>query len=170
MNLNDACLIKPCKKNSEALFDNDWEQNFFLELGEDLKQRRLEKNETIEDISKKIKIKAEYLCAIEAGNITVLPGAFYTKGFIKSYCEYCDLKIEGQYLFINEMLKKIDKAQDIKLVKPKQTQCQPTGLNLIFALLLIVLGYGLSMYFSEDSDYTQFIQETHIQQNTSYTQ
>ena len=56
-------------------------------LGELLRQARLEKGKTLEEIAEETKIRIRYLQAIEEGNLDILPGHFYTRGFIKSYAE-----------------------------------------------------------------------------------
>ena len=56
-------------------------------LGEILRQARLEKGKSLEEIAEETKIRVRYLQAIEEGKIDLLPGHFYTRGFIKSYAE-----------------------------------------------------------------------------------
>ena len=56
-------------------------------LGEILRQARLKKGKTLEEIAEETKIRVRYLQAIEEGNLDILPGHFYTRGFIKSYAE-----------------------------------------------------------------------------------
>lgn len=60
-------------------------------LGEILRQARLEKGKTLEEIAEETKIRVRYLQAIEDGKLDILPGHFYTRGFIKSYAEAVDL-------------------------------------------------------------------------------
>ncbi|MBP1931560.1 helix-turn-helix domain-containing protein [Ammoniphilus resinae] len=57
------------------------------ELGETLKQARIKKGLTIDDIHQETKIQSRYLEAIEAGNLDALPGHFYARAFVKSYAE-----------------------------------------------------------------------------------
>ncbi|MFD2613072.1 helix-turn-helix domain-containing protein [Paenibacillus gansuensis] len=57
------------------------------ELGQLLKNARLEKGYTLEDIQGITKIRKHYLEAIEDGNFKALPGNFYVKAFIKTYAE-----------------------------------------------------------------------------------
>jgi cytoskeletal protein RodZ len=56
-------------------------------LGEILRQARLEKGKSLEEIAEETKIRVRYLQAIEEGRFDLLPGHFYTRGFIKSYAE-----------------------------------------------------------------------------------
>lgn len=154
------CNFRP-SKNKKAASDQlptEWEMSFFAQLGEDLVKKRRALKKTIEEVSTKLKIRQEYLHAIEKGDISVLPGAFYTKSFIKAYCEYCGLKIDGQYLFINEILKKIDRQQEIKLIKPQVIDTRPRKRELALAFFLIMMGYGIWAYSAN----------IETQQNTSF--
>lgn len=64
------------------------------ELGEMLKQARLKKDYTLEDIQQMTKIQKRYLEAIEQGNLDALPGHFYARAFVKSYAEAVGLDPE----------------------------------------------------------------------------
>ncbi|RKZ30350.1 hypothetical protein DRQ36_05900, partial [bacterium] len=57
------------------------------ELGEYLKQMRVAKGLSIEDIAEATKISVEYIVALEEGNFDILPAEIYVRGFIKSYGE-----------------------------------------------------------------------------------
>lgn len=61
------------------------------ELGTHLKEARLAKGYTLEDLQEKTKIQKRYLSAIEEGNYGVMPGTFYVRAFIKQYAEVVDL-------------------------------------------------------------------------------
>jgi cytoskeletal protein RodZ len=52
-----------------------------------LREARVAKEITLEDLQEKTKIQKRYLQAIEEGNFDRLPGHFYTRAFIKSYAE-----------------------------------------------------------------------------------
>ena len=56
-----------------------------MELGEKLKEARLEKGLSLLDVQEKTKIQKRYLEAIEAGNYSSLPGSFYTRAFIREF-------------------------------------------------------------------------------------
>ncbi len=56
-------------------------------IGHILETARKEKGWTLEQISKKTKIRTKYLELIEKSLWDELPGIAYTRGFIKSYAE-----------------------------------------------------------------------------------
>ncbi|WP_233269593.1 helix-turn-helix domain-containing protein [Alteribacillus sp. YIM 98480] len=57
------------------------------ELGQFLKTKREEKELSLEKMQEITKIQKRYLSAIENGKYEALPGAFYTRAFVKSYAE-----------------------------------------------------------------------------------
>lgn len=54
-------------------------------ISELLKEKRIEKKLSLDDVEKAIKIKKIYLEAIEDGKFHVLPSESYAKGFVKNY-------------------------------------------------------------------------------------
>ena len=66
------------------------------ELGMELKKIRESKGLSLDQVQQDTKIRSRYLEAIEAGDLSVLPGMVYARGFIKSYAEY--LGIDGMEL------------------------------------------------------------------------
>ncbi|WP_273949706.1 helix-turn-helix domain-containing protein [Leuconostoc mesenteroides] len=55
------------------------------QIGEQLKAARLEKQLSLDDIQEITKIQRRYLSAIEENNLSVLPGDFYVRAFIRQY-------------------------------------------------------------------------------------
>ncbi|WP_397537577.1 RodZ domain-containing protein [Rummeliibacillus pycnus] len=57
------------------------------ELGARLKEARMSKGYSLDDLQEITKIQKRYLSAIEEGNYSVMPGSFYVRAFIKQYAE-----------------------------------------------------------------------------------
>lgn len=57
------------------------------ELGNRLKEERLAKGLSLDDLQAATKIQKRYLSGIEEGNYSTMPGDFYVRAFIKQYCE-----------------------------------------------------------------------------------
>ena len=60
-------------------------------LGDILRQRRESKGITLEQAAEDTRIREKFLGALESGDHHALPGAVYTKGFLRNYAEYLDL-------------------------------------------------------------------------------
>ncbi len=57
-------------------------------IGDTLREARLSRGLTHEYISQIIKIRPEFLEALEEENMAVLPGAFYAKNFLRRYADF----------------------------------------------------------------------------------
>ena len=64
------------------------------EIGSRLKEARLAKKMSLEELQEVTKIQKRYLEAIEEGNFEMMPGAFYVRAFIKQYAEAVSLNPE----------------------------------------------------------------------------
>jgi len=62
-----------------------------ISVGQQLKERRIERGLSLKDIEQATRIRGKYLVAIEAGSYTELPHDIYTKGFIQSYANHVGL-------------------------------------------------------------------------------
>lgn len=63
-------------------------------LGDLLRAQREKKGITLEQAAADTRIREKFLGALEAGDYQSLPGAVYTKGFLRNYAEYLDLDQE----------------------------------------------------------------------------
>lgn len=64
------------------------------ELGNRLKEARLAKGLSVDDLQTMTKIQKRYLVGIEEGNYSSMPGNFYVRAFIKQYAEALELNPE----------------------------------------------------------------------------
>lgn len=75
-----------------------------LKLGERLKEKRLEKGLSLEDVSKSTKIREDYLFSIEDGKYDELPSATHAQGFVRNYIKFLGLnEKEALALFRREV-------------------------------------------------------------------
>ncbi|MEH6889289.1 RodZ domain-containing protein [Bacillus sp. JJ864] len=65
------------------------------ELGQKLKEARELKGFSIDQLQEVTKIQKRYLISIEEGNLSILPGDFYARAFIKQYAEAVGLNGEA---------------------------------------------------------------------------
>lgn len=71
------------------------------ELGNYLRQTRESRNMTLSEVVETTKIRSRYLQAIEEGDLSIMPGIVYARGFIRSYADFLGLdgaKLTAQYL------------------------------------------------------------------------
>lgn len=59
-------------------------------IGEYLKQRRCEKNITLEEVASQTGIREQYLSALESGDFEKIPGDVFIKGFIRNYGNFLE--------------------------------------------------------------------------------
>lgn len=62
-----------------------------MNLGETLRAARERRGVTLEQASQDTRIRLKFLRALEAGDYQALPGATYTRGFLRNYGDYLDL-------------------------------------------------------------------------------
>jgi cytoskeletal protein RodZ len=83
------------------------------EIGEYLKNRRLELGISLEDAEQYLKIRKKYLIAIEEGDESVLPGRTYFVGYLRNYANY----LEADQDYINQSLEKTE-----QIPKPRESE------------------------------------------------
>jgi cytoskeleton protein RodZ len=63
-------------------------------LGEQLRAQRERKDITLEQAAADTRIREKFLKALEEGDYPSLPGAVYTRGFLRNYADYLDLETD----------------------------------------------------------------------------
>lgn len=84
------------------------------ELGARLKEARLAKGYSLEDLQEITKIQKRYLVGIEEGNYSIMPGSFYVRAFIKQYAEAVGLDPEE---LLNQFKKDVPGTQNEEVVQ-----------------------------------------------------
>ena len=64
-------------------------------FGEQLKTRREEKGVTLDEVAQRLRIRRQFLQAMEEERLDDLPGETYFRGFLRSYAEFLDLDGEA---------------------------------------------------------------------------
>lgn len=108
-----------------------------LQIGEKLKDKRIQSKKKIDNISKKIKIKTHYLQSIENGELTFFANYIYHKSFIKLYANCLDTPIDNDLRQIEEIIENVGykkkKEKDFFLLDNKP------NLKLIFTVCLLII-------------------------------
>lgn len=119
------------------------------ELGTRLKEARLSKGYSLDDLQEMTKIQKRYLIGIEEGNYSIMPGAFYIRAFIKQYAEAVGLNYDElmeQYQNEIPAHQQEEVAQSIsksparrRLKKTSSSRYMESLPKIIFALFIIVI-------------------------------
>jgi cytoskeletal protein RodZ len=101
-------------------------------LGDYLKQKRLDKNYSLEKLSQKTKISVNILKSLEANDYGHLPSAAYIKGFVSSYAKVLGISMDEtiskmEYTYLNILGKPFPALNHTKsMIAQAQTKLQPT--------------------------------------------
>ncbi len=119
-----------------------------FEIGTRLKEQRIAKGLSIEDVQNATKIRSWYIEAIEEGKFEKLPGKFYEKSFIKSYAELVELdsEIYQQYLISSEPIEIGEQLEKAGTYKPQSSTFNSVR-NLLRKPLFYVLLLLIALVF-----------------------
>lgn len=124
------------------------------ELGNRLKEERLAKGLSLDDLQAATKIQKRYLSGIEEGNYSTMPGDFYVRAFIKQYCEAIGLNPDEIFDTYKEDIPS-PYQQDLpeQLSRVKSRKGLPDGGSRVFDILpkilvwVVLLGVAALIYY-----------------------
>lgn len=123
--------------------------------GELLREKRLARELTIAEVAAKIKVKEEYLQALEESRFDVLPSATFTKGFLGSYARALRVNPETVLAMFRRDFEESEKGEIIPrgLVEPLTAKRRLPPANIILISIAILafvgfLGYQLIGWWS----------------------
>lgn len=123
--------------------------------GELLKEKRLQKELSVEDVASKIKVKPEYLHALENSDFQALPSATTTKGFLRNYARSLRLNPDTLVAMFRRDFAENESGEIIPrgLVdpvsgKPRLVNANLVMLGIALAAFLIFVGYQLFSWWS----------------------
>ena len=123
-----------------------------IKVGQRLKETRLQKGITLEEISQSTKIKTEFLEYIENGDYEKLPSSSYAHGFVRNYARFLNLP-EDETLAI--FRREFDEEKFFRVLPDGFTRTSEFSLSkfkirqavgLVFFLFLLLLFYILFQY------------------------
>jgi cytoskeleton protein RodZ len=99
-------------------------------LGDYLKQKRIDKNYTLEKLSQKTKISVNILKSLEANDYGNLPSAAYIKGFVTSYVKVLGIPLDEainkmEYTYLNVLGKPFPALNHTKSMAPVSSATSP---------------------------------------------
>lgn len=124
-----------------------------LSVGEIIKKERLNKKLTIEEIEKKIKVRAKYLKAIEENNWSVFSSKIYIVGVLKNYSRFLNLDEKKVLAFFRRDYERQEEINFKKRISSKYLTPETRTIFKRFFFILILFfffyfGYQLYLYFS----------------------
>lgn len=125
-----------------------------MTVGELLQEERLKHSLSLQELSKKTRIRVEYLEALEANEFRKLPAATFVKGYIKMYATLFDFDYESLIGLLRRDFKESAKGtlipQDfLTPVLKKRKHITPVTLTVVglFLSFITILGYiGFQWY------------------------
>jgi len=149
-------------KEIKSVSENNKEENFSLKrIGNFIKEARLSRNQSIEELASDLKIGAHQLEAIEEGNKEKLPEKVFIKAMVRRISQ--KLKLDTEFI-MNEFKteRKEVKIEEIveEVSKKKEKSTQHKNLNPVsFLIFILISGFlGLiasSLIFNLFSDSSQ---------------
>lgn len=124
------------------------------DLGQQLREARLARGLSLDDVQEMTKIRKRYLEAIEMGDYKVLPGSFYVRAFIKTYAETVGLDADELLAEHRQNVPSTDPEPTMEPVIQKRRSRQhnernskwlSTTLMWSFAVLILIVIY---LYFT----------------------
>jgi len=120
-------------------------------LGDLLRAQREKKGITLDQAAADTRIREKFLKALEDGDYQSLPGAVYTKGFLRNYAQYLDLSTEELVVLFHEErgLQTPEPSRAFRPMRPIMRRSlifTPAVLVPVFVLAGIVLFVGYLYY------------------------
>ncbi|AZK47728.1 helix-turn-helix domain-containing protein [Paenibacillus lentus] len=128
-------------------------------LGQQLKEARLARGLSLDDVQDMTKIRKRYLEAIEAGDYKVLPGSFYVRAFIKTYAEAVGVDADE---LLNEHRQDVPAPQVEQTMEPvlqkrrsrqtsgRNSKWMSTALMWSFTIVILIVIYTYFVVWGKD--------------------
>ncbi|MBI1774729.1 MAG: DUF4115 domain-containing protein [Proteobacteria bacterium] len=111
-------------------------------LGTELRRAREFRDYELVAVASALKIRPDYLRAIEDGRYDVLPGRAYAIGFVRAYAGLLGLDVEEALARFKQEANGIDRVPVLTFPSPPPEGRVPGGAVLFASIVLGVLAYG----------------------------
>lgn len=127
----------------------------FVEIGQQLRERRELISLTIEEVERHTKLRASFVKALEEGSFDKLPSTVQTKGMLQNYATFLDLDADKVLLRFADALQARRREKYAETPREKiQTQVQASipllrtfvAGDLVFGLIMIVVLVTLAIF------------------------
>ena len=109
------------------------------------KEEREKQGYSIEDISNILRIRKQYIIAIEEDNLAEIPSDTYVRGYIKTYCEFLKIPVPPK----PQEEKVLEK---LPLTESKNGKYYIAVISLLLLLISVVL---YQKYLSDDANFNK---------------
>ena len=129
---------------------------FLTELGARLKEARLAKGYSLDDLQEMTKIQKRYLIGIEEGNYSIMPGSFYVRAFIKQYAEAVGLDADQLFMDYRKEVPEVQKEEVAQSFSQspsrrrmasstsnKTMEAMPKMIAALFLIVILVVSWTL---------------------------
>ncbi|MCC6177786.1 MAG: DUF4115 domain-containing protein [Chloroflexi bacterium] len=124
-------------------------------FGDTLRSAREDLDASLVDVERETRINRRYLAALEREDESALPAAVYTRGFIRTYCQYLGLNPEGMLdLFGPRHV--LEQKVDVRPIPAEIASTPSLPMRPVVALAAIVMAALLTTYLW--SQYTSFVE------------
>jgi cytoskeleton protein RodZ len=117
--------------------------------GEILKKRREDLGLSVQEIAEALKIRKDYLAAIEEDAFEKLPVPVYTLGYIRAYAKYLDVDSDPIVEYYNKHLSQPESAAIMPIAFSRKKF--PEAYRVIAVIAILAVFIGLFLFFGRRS-------------------
>ncbi len=140
-----------------AIRDNDPDhqsdsesEDALVYIGRQLREARLQRGEDLHDVADQLRIKQAYLGALEAGDLTAIPGRPYALGFYRTYANFLGFDGEQVVASVKTAESRALADPELHYRTPIVESHRPGLIALGASLLLMISVYGAWHTFVQD--------------------
>lgn len=110
--------------------------------GADLRLARERLGWTLADVAQSLRIRTAYLEALEAGQLSILPGNAYALAFVRSYAQLLGLDAEETVRRFKAEAADVSRRTELAFPVPMPERGLPAGAIMLLGLILVVVAYA----------------------------
>src|SRR5690242_4308625 len=112
-------------------------------VGQDLRAARLRRGDDLASVSRALKIRKDYLEALEEDRIEALPGKTYAVGFVRTYAEYLGLDpVQCVERYKAEIAGRTEEKEPPPYADEAEERHLPYGWMIVGVIVLLLVIYG----------------------------
>jgi cytoskeletal protein RodZ len=120
------------------------------EVGEQLRQVRLERGQELAQVAEHLRIKPAYLHALEQGDMAALPGRTYALGFLRTYADYLGFNGNELIARIRNVVGTLTDRSRLQVRTPMPESRMPKTPVMLLSLAFVLGVYGVWVYMHSD--------------------